>query len=100
MGIVDVFRREDLASDVDTLRAGICLYQICKLLHVYFCVVADGKAVVKAEHLMPKDAFGAVGRCLVLVKVLLCLFTHLYLADLVVRVQQLIRNVASVYHKL
>jgi hypothetical protein len=100
MGVVDVFGREDLASDVNALRAGIRLYQVCKLLHVYFGVVADGKAVVQTEHLMPENAFRTVRRCLVLIKVLLCLLAHLYLADLVVRVQQLIRDVASVNHKL
>jgi hypothetical protein len=100
MSVVDVFWRKNFASDVHALSARIQLYQICKLLHVYLSVVANGKTVIQTEHFVPKNSLSPCIRCLIFIEMLFCLFTNLYLADLVIGIQQLIRNIASIHHKL
>lgn len=100
--IVDILGRDDFVSDVDScvFPAFLTVNDFAELMHVDLCVVADGEAIVDAQYFMPENALGTGGRCLVLVEVLFCLLADLYLADLVVVVEELIGDVARVDHEL
>lgn len=102
MIIVDIFGRDDLIGDINAciLPAFLAVDDFAELMHINLRVIANGEAVVNAQHFMPKYAFPSAGRGLVLIEMFFRLLADLYLADLVIVVEQLIGYIACVHHEL
>jgi hypothetical protein len=70
------------------------------LLHIYFGVVTDGEAIINAQDLMSKYTLTSCGCSLVFIEMLLGLFADLDFADLIIRIEKLIRDISRIDHKL
>lgn len=78
----------------------LAAHELTELLHIDFIVITNSIEFLKAEYFMSDYRLSPTSRSLILIRIFGSLLADWHTTDFVVRVEELVRNVSSIHHKL